>query len=52
MEKLDKTIDVIRRKYGIDAVKRAVFLEGAIDHLSGGISREKRTVDYSRQKIE
>jgi len=52
LEKLDKTIDVIRRKYGIDAVKRAVFLEGAIDHLSGGISREKRTVDYSRQKIE
>lgn len=51
-EKLDKTVDSIRKRYGIDAIKRACFLEGKIDHLSGGISREKRTVDYSKIKID
>ncbi len=52
LEKLDEMVDAIRRKHGIDSVKRAVFLNSSIDHLSGGISREKRTVDYSRQKIQ
>ena len=37
--------------FGMDAVKRAVFLDQAIDHMSGGISREKRTVDYDKLKI-
>ena len=35
-------LDTIRRRYGMDAVKRAVFLESPIDHMSGGMSREKR----------
>lgn len=48
----DRMVDSIRNKYGIDSVKRAVFLKGSIDHMSGGISREKRTVDYSNLKIE
>lgn len=52
LEKMDETVDLIRSRYGIDAVKRAVFLKTPVDHMSGGISREKRTVDYSRQKIE
>lgn len=52
LEKLDGMVDAIRKKYGIDAVKRAVFLKSPIDHLSGGISREKRTVDYSKQRID
>ena len=39
---LDETIDHIRDRFGMDAVKRAVFLGQAIDHMSGGISREKR----------
>ncbi len=49
---MDRTVDQIRAKYGIDAVKRAVFLKTPVDHMSGGISREKRKVDYSRLKIE
>lgn len=44
---MDKTVDKIRNRYGIDAVKRAVFLKNRIDHMSGGVSREKRSVDYS-----
>lgn len=48
----DATIDGIRERFGNDSVKRAVFVQSPIDHLSGGISREKRTVDYSKLKIE
>ncbi len=52
MERLDKAVDEIRKRFGIDSIKRASFLnDKAIDHMSGGISREKRTVDYSRQHI-
>lgn len=52
LEYADLMVDAIRGKYGIDSIKRAVFLGGPIDHMSGGISREKRTVDYSKLKIE
>ncbi len=52
LEQGDAAIDVIRRRFGMDAVKRAVFLDSPVDHLSGGISREKRRVDYSRIKVE
>lgn len=48
LEMMDRTVDQIRRRFGIDAVKRASFVQSPIDHLSGGISREKRTVDYER----
>lgn len=51
LERLDTAIDSIRRRYGIDAVKRASFLGSPIDHMSGGISREKRTVDYTRETL-
>lgn len=50
-EKLDTAIDSIRLRYGNDAIKRATFIESPIDHMSGGISREKRTVDYSKVDI-
>ena len=50
--RLDGTIDDIRSRFGMDAVKRAVFLGEAIDHMSGGISREKRTVDYDKAEIQ
>ena len=43
LERRDRMIDQIRRRYGIDAVKRASFLYSPIDHMSGGISREKRS---------
>ena len=52
LEKLDSTVDSIRRRYGIDSVIRACFIQSPIDHLSGGISREKRSVDYSKLKID
>ena len=51
-EKLDAAIDVIRKRFGTDAIMRATFLnQDKIDHTSGGISREKRTVDYSKIEV-
>lgn len=42
LETMDHTIDRIRLRYGNDSVLRAVFAASAgIDHMSGGISREK-----------
>ena len=41
LERMDATIDRIRGRYGIDSVKRAAFIGSPIDHMSGGISREK-----------
>lgn len=46
--KVDDTVDNIRNRFGIDAIKRAVFVNQPIDHMSGGISREMRTVDYDK----
>ena len=51
LEKLDKTVDSLRKRYGMDSVMRASFIKQPIDHMSGGISREKRTVDYDRITI-
>ncbi|CUX28421.1 Y-family DNA polymerase [Clostridium sp. C105KSO13] len=57
LETLDRTIDNIRHRYGNDSIKRAVFVQPSstehrvIDHMEGGISREKRSVDYSKLKI-
>lgn len=54
LETLDRTIDTIRTRYGNDAAKRAIFVQTSdskqrfIDHMEGGVSREKRTVDYSK----
>ena len=45
---MDRTVDAIRERYGCDAVMRAAFLNQPIDHMSGGISREKREVDYEK----
>ncbi len=52
LEKIDKTVDALRKQYGMDSVMRATFLRQSIDHMSGGISREKRTVDYDKVKVE
>ena len=55
VHKMDAAVDGIRRRYGADSIKRACFLPESgrewIDHMGGGVSREKRTVDYSREKI-
>jgi len=48
----DATVDAIRNRYGNDSVLRARFIKSPIDHMSGGISREKRTVDYTKLVIE
>ena len=48
LSRVDKTVDGIRKRFGTDAVMRAAFLDQPIDHMSGGISREKRTVDYEQ----
>lgn len=52
MAQMDRTVDQIRRRYGNDAVMRASFLASRIDHMSGGISRERRSVDYGNEKID
>ena len=51
LECLDQTVDRIRARYGNDSVMRAAFVGSGIDHMSGGISREKRTVDYTKLNI-
>lgn len=52
LERLDKAVDEIRKRFGADSIVRASFIESSnIDHMSGGISREKRTVNYETQNI-
>lgn len=46
LAQMDLTVDKIRERFGIDSLQRATFLNQPIDHMSGGISREKRSVDY------
>ena len=48
LERMDKTVDEIRHRFGNDSVLRASFLQNQVDHMSGGISREKRSVDYNK----
>lgn len=54
LERAEIMVDKIRERFGIDAVKRAVFTveNNPVDHMSGGISREKRTVDYSKIDLD
>lgn len=52
LERLDAALDSIRSKHGQDSVMRASFLNSPLDHMTGGISREKRTVDYTKEEIE
>lgn len=52
LEKLDQAVDCIRERFGLDSIVRASFVkQNKIDHMNGGISREKRTVDYSKEKV-
>lgn len=51
-ERLDKAVDDIRKRFGADSIVRASFVKAdKVDHMSGGISREKRTVNYETQNI-
>jgi DNA polymerase IV len=42
LTKLDKAIDSIRLRYGMDSVKRASFVASPIYHMSGGVKPEKK----------
>jgi DNA polymerase-4 len=46
LSKLDVAVDMIRERYGENSIVRAVFLDGPIYHMSGGISPEKRKAKY------
>ena len=46
LSKLDAAVDRIRERYGEDSIIRAIFLNGPIYHMSGGISPEKRKPKY------
>jgi len=57
-KRAELAVDALRKRFGIDSIKRASFIESPnrdkenlIDHMSGGISREKRTVDYEKEII-
>lgn len=53
LERLDKAVDSIRNRFGSDAIMRAAFVKaGRVDNMAGGISREKRTVNYNMEKVE
>lgn len=51
LKKLDSAVDRIRGRYGADSVMRAAFIGSPVDHMSGGISREKRSVDYKKIRV-
>ncbi|MDF2540802.1 MAG: dinB [Herbinix sp.] len=52
LSKLDKAVDGVREKYGENAIKRAVFLDNPIHHMTGGISPEKRKPKYKEGILE
>lgn len=50
-KKAEAAVDAVRERYGRDAVMRAVFLGSRLEHMCGGVSKEKYSVDYSKVKI-
>ena len=56
--KAEAAIDTLRKRFGKDSVMRASFLPSSsgnkkifIDHMGGGISRDRQTVDYTKETI-
>ncbi|MCI8525906.1 MAG: DNA polymerase IV [Oscillospiraceae bacterium] len=43
LEKVDAAVDALREKFGEEAVFRARFLDHPASHMSGGLSRHRRT---------
>ena len=41
--KLDAAVDALRVQFGEDVIRRARFLGAELDHMAGGLSRERRT---------
>lgn len=53
LEKLDRAVDCIRERFGTDSIQRASFLgQNRIEHMSGGISKDKMAPDYNHEKVE
>ena len=48
LHKLDYVVDQVRDRYGDDSIKRAIFLNNPIYHMSGGIPPEKRKPNYAK----
>lgn len=46
LSRLDSVVDVVRERFGDDAIMRAIFLNNNIYHMAGGISPEKRKPNY------
>lgn len=42
-DKLNTAVDKIRNKYGDESVMRASFIGSDLDHMAGGLSKEKQT---------
>lgn len=56
LEKVDRAVDAIRKKYGEDAVMRACFLKAPVNHMNGGLHKERRTgittgIDLGKEKV-
>ncbi len=56
--RMEDAVDILRKKFGTDCVRRACFLgpqpgdkKMFIDHMGGGISREKRSIDYTKETV-
>ena len=43
LEVLNRTVDGIRERFGEDSIKRACFLKSDVNHLSGGLDKERRS---------
>ena len=57
LEKLDRTVDQIRKKYGEDSIFRACYIGSKVSHMSGGLDKERRTgvtvgIDIEKEKRE
>lgn len=43
MATVDQTVDAIRARFGEDAILRASFLESGLNHMAGGLGKDRRT---------
>ena len=43
LEKVNQTVDDIRRRFGEDSIMRASFLKSNVSHMSGGLDKERRS---------
>ncbi len=52
LSRMDNTADKIRDRYGKDSLRRAVFINNSIYHMSGGISPVKKRPEYGVNILE